>query len=91
MVSSDLCHWGNKYSFTPYKNLTPEPEDSDEDEVFTPIWEFIKALDMSGIDAIRHHDTPAFYHYCEQIESTICGRHAIGVLLAAIQNLGHLK
>ena len=64
--------------------MNPKPEDSDEDEVFTPIWEFIKALDMSGIDAICNHDTPAFYHYCEQTETTIYGRHAIGVLLSTI-------
>ena len=46
---------------------------------------------MAGIDAICNHDTPAFYHYCEQTEITIYGRHAIGVLLSTIQNLGHFK
>ena len=40
---------------------------------------------MSGIELIERQDREAFYQYCEETENTICGRHAIGILLAMLK------
>lgn len=78
IISSDFCHWGEDFDYTPFENL-----DKPEDEG-TFIWEFIQALDLGGIETISNHEHEAFYRYCEETKNTICGRHPIGVLLATL-------
>jgi len=80
IISSDFCHWGDDFDFTPYENLKEE-----HDQEWTPIWEFVQALDMAGIELIESADHEGFYRYCEETENTICGRHPIGILLAMLQ------
>lgn len=80
IISSDFCHWGNDFDYTPYENL----RSVDEGPEWTPIWQFIEALDMSGLELIEQLNTESFYQYCEETDNTICGRHPIGVLLATV-------
>jgi len=36
IISSDFCHWGDDFDYTPYENLRgPDAEE------WTPIWEFV--------------------------------------------------
>ncbi|KAI0198585.1 MEMO1 family [Astrocystis sublimbata] len=92
VVSSDFCHWGDRFSYTAYApggdvdNLTSltfrtrQPTD-------LPIHESIKLLDQLAIDAIaggRHDD---FVNNLKKTKNTVCGRHPIGVTMAALEAL----
>ena len=79
VVSSDFCHWGYDFDYSPYENFNDEDQGD-----CTPIWEFIQALDMAGIELIEKQDHAAFNTYCEETDNTICGRHPIGILLAVL-------
>ena len=47
--------------------------------------EFIEKLDKEGMGLIEQHDGGAFHKYLEETGNTVCGRHPIAVLLAAIE------
>ncbi len=94
VVSSDFCHWGRNFGYRPYA----AGEDLEElDEVRSgipkgqPIHEFIALLDQAAFDAIEtgHHDT--FVRYLKKTENTVCGRHPIGVTMAALEMLAQEK
>ncbi|KAI8950583.1 MEMO1 family [Xylaria longipes] len=92
VVSSDFCHWGDRFSYTVYApggdvdNLTAltyktrKPTDP-------PIHESIKLLDQLAIDAIAggHHDD--FVNNLKKTKNTVCGWHPIGVTMAALEVL----
>ncbi len=92
VVSSDFCHWGDRFSYTVYasgsdvNNLTSltyrtrKPTDP-------PIHESIKLLDQLAMDAIAsgHHDE--FVDNLKKTKNTVCGRHPIGVTMAALEAL----
>lgn len=90
VVSSDFCHWGTRFSYTKYvpaadrlgelrslsrRDALPE----------TPIHEGIKVLDQLAMDAVAsgHHDN--FVDNLSQTKNTVCGRHPIGVMMAALE------
>jgi len=69
VISSDFCHWGDRFNYTHYDASAGE------------IHQSIKALDHAGMDLIERLDAPGFTHYLKQYGNTICGRHPIGVFL----------
>ncbi|KAI8321335.1 UPF0103-domain-containing protein [Martensiomyces pterosporus] len=91
VISSDFCHWGGRFRFTYYKdsetsralNLSSRAARPSG----TPIWESIKRLDEAGMEVIARSDHKGFRQYLDETENTICGRHPIGVLLAAVNHL----
>ena len=85
LISSDFCHWGQDFGYQPYENFFGQFADE-----YTPVWEFIFALDMSGLELIENMDADAFHQYCEETENTICGRHPIGILLAILAQASSL-
>jgi AmmeMemoRadiSam system protein B len=72
-VSSDFCHWGSRFGYTP----TGEPTKQ--------IFEHIEWLDRTGMDHISLQDPGAFATYLKQYSNTICGRHPIAVWLHAVK------
>uniref|UniRef100_A0A7S2XRP3 Protein MEMO1 n=1 Tax=Attheya septentrionalis TaxID=420275 RepID=A0A7S2XRP3_9STRA len=72
-VSSDFCHWGSRFGYTP----TGEPTKH--------IFEHIEWLDRTGMDHISLQDPGAFATYLKQYSNTICGRHPIAVWLHAVK------
>lgn len=72
VISSDFCHWGQRFRYTHYDNSRGD------------IWQSIEHLDRMGMEKIEAMDHVAFNEYLKQFHNTICGRHPIGVLLAAI-------
>jgi len=56
-------------------------------EITTPIHKSIANLDHTGMRIIEELDHDAFTRYLRETQNTICGRHPIGVLLAAISKL----
>ena len=73
VISSDFCHWGPRFRYTP-------PSDG-------PIHEFIKDLDHRGMRLIQENDLEGFKTYLKTTENTICGRNPICLLLAMTRSL----
>ncbi|CAK75561.1 unnamed protein product (macronuclear) [Paramecium tetraurelia] len=78
VISSDFCHWGKSFRYTPYNKEHGE------------IHQSITQLDGQAIKLIESHNIPEFYKYLEDTKNTICGRHPICVLLNII-NLSKLQ
>jgi len=102
VVSSDFCHWGERFDFTFYYPSAPSPtaslrlqDDADIPRDGQPIHESISRLDHEAIDLLTL-PTPSssakqahssFASYLRRTGNTICGRHPIGVLLDALAAL----
>ncbi|XP_058020936.1 protein MEMO1 isoform X2 [Ahaetulla prasina] len=75
VVSSDFCHWGQRFRYSYY------------DESQGEIYRSIEHLDKMGMNIIEQLDPVSFSNYLKKYHNTICGRHPIGVLLNAITEL----
>ncbi|XP_054249970.1 protein MEMO1 isoform X4 [Indicator indicator] len=75
VVSSDFCHWGQRFRYSYY------------DESQGEIYRSIEHLDKMGMSIIEQLDPVSFSNYLKKYHNTICGRHPIGVLLNAISEL----
>lgn len=75
VISSDFCHWGQRFSFQHYSSSWGE------------IYQSIQKLDEIGMNLIESLDPQAFSKYLQKYRNTICGRHPISVLLNAIHQL----
>ena len=74
LVSSDFCHWGERFRFQPFRKAPV-------------IWEAIEKMDMRGVQLIaeafaKGDDGSAFETYLGETENTICGRNPIRLALA---------
>lgn len=76
LISSDFCHWGKRFSYTPY--------DSSEG---LPMHMWIEKLDKEGMRAAESLQLSTFSKYMHATKNTICGRHPIAVLIAAAEEL----
>ena len=95
VISSDFCHWGDRFRYTHY--------DSSEGEIYQSIQVrkqptahltphtssslSLQALDQAGMSIIERMDPAGFTHYLKQYGNTICGRHPIGVFLNMIAEI----
>ncbi|XP_063718615.1 protein MEMO1-like [Symsagittifera roscoffensis] len=77
IISSDFCHWGDRFSYTPY----PDKNEG------LPIYQSIERLDREGMSIIESINMSNFSKYIQRTKNTICGRHPIAVLLAAVEEL----
>ncbi|HUW60516.1 MAG TPA: AmmeMemoRadiSam system protein B [Candidatus Bathyarchaeia archaeon] len=66
VVSSDFTHFGNNFSYRPFKEN---------------ILEGIEALDRTAFNLILARNSAGYYDYLQQTENTICGKEAIALLL----------
>ena len=69
LVSSDFCHWGKRFQYTPYQSSAG------------PIYSFIEQLDKQGMTIIENQDLKRFEAYLKETDNTICGRNPIKLLL----------
>jgi len=90
VISSDFCHWGSRFRYTYYqpesgaaKNLSSR----DRRPTNPPIYESIAAVDHLSMDAIEGGSHKEFLDVLEETGNTVCGRHPIGVVMAAIEVL----
>jgi MEMO1 family protein len=90
IVSSDFCHWGLRFYYMRYLPETDDPTDlkrGQENPTKPPIYDSIGRLDKLAMEAIeggRHRD---FLNNLRETGNTVCGRHPIGVAMAAIEVL----
>ncbi|OBZ85325.1 Protein MEMO1 [Choanephora cucurbitarum] len=90
IISSDFCHWGTRFNYTyyrPQKDQDPIRLSRHHEALSCPIHESIKDLDLEGIHLLKNLESDKFQAYLTQTRNTICGRHPIGVLMAAIDHL----
>jgi AmmeMemoRadiSam system protein B len=71
IVSSDFCHWGKRFSYTPFDSKN-----------YSEIYKYITDLDRQGMDAVETGKVTEFRNYLSKTKNTICGRNPILVLLA---------
>ena len=76
VISSDFCHWGRRFGYTPSSSVGSGHHND--------ISDYIEWLDRSGMSHIESQRPGAFSDYLRQYSNTICGRHPIGVWLNAI-------
>lgn len=99
VVSSDFCHWGLRFQYTYYLPASPSSaaantdgggymlKKRDKDPTDPPIHESIGRLDKLAMDAIETGKHDAFLRNLKATGNTVCGRHPIGVVMAAIEVL----
>lgn len=90
IISSDFCHWGSRFDYTVYTangdidNLEdlykygPRPSGS-------PIYETIQLVDEAAMDAVKSGSHDAFVDNLRHTGNTVCGRHPIGIAMAALE------
>ena len=74
IISSDFCHWGTRFRFTP-----------SNDEM--SISDFIHNMDRDGMCHIKNLDKKQFELYLLSTKNTICGRSPILLILNLCQRL----
>lgn len=93
IISSDFCHWGSRFSYTYYLPAsTTDPSEgvslrSKDQPRDPPIHESIARLDKLAMTAIEHGQHADFLATLRDTGNTVCGRHPIGVIMAAIETL----
>ncbi|KAM0546990.1 hypothetical protein ACHAPJ_010533 [Fusarium lateritium] len=92
VISSDFCHWGRNFSYMVY-SPSNSPSDliklrsSDSAPNDPPIHETIRVIDEAAMDAVKSGSHDSFLASLRQTQNTVCGRHPIGVTLAALELL----
>ena len=66
ICSTDFTHYGYNYGYMPFE---------------TDVKENMKKLDTDAIKFITQPDPKGFLNYTEKTGATICGKHALAVLL----------
>ncbi|KAG9244667.1 MEMO1 family [Calycina marina] len=89
IISSDFCHWGLRFDYTHYIS-EPGGEITSLAKRSRPptqptIHESIGILDKHAMDAIEGGQHKEFLNELKRTENTICGRHPIGVVMAAME------
>ncbi len=104
IISSDFCHWGTRFNYTYYLPSPTSSENEGRvlksgDRVprvskdggsndSLKIHESIGVLDRMAMDAVESGRHEAFTKILRDTGNTVCGRHPIGVVMAAIQKVG---
>ena len=96
VVSSDFCHWGRNFRYRVY---CPGEDLAELDALPAggpkagepPVHECIRVLDEAAFAAIETGVHDNFVDYLRLTENTVCGRHPIGVTMAALEILAEEK
>lgn len=92
IISSDFCHWGSNFSYQVY---TPDSDwrnlqrlrSRDPAPAGQPIHETIRLIDEAAMDAVKGGSHDAFVENLAITGNTVCGRHPIGVAMAALEHI----
>lgn len=95
VVSSDFCHWGLRFSYTYYLPSAPSSKAAtgydlsrrDAAPTDPPIYESIARLDKMAMNAVETGRHETFLDNLKETGNTVCGRHPIGVVMAALEVL----
>ncbi|KAB5584979.1 MEMO1 family [Coniochaeta sp. 2T2.1] len=91
IVSSDFCHWGGNFDYYAYftrdDKLSFRADHQHDVKTDGPISKSIDRLDGMAIEAVESGRHDKFVENLRQTKNTVCGRHPIGVLMAALEKL----
>lgn len=94
VVSSDFCHWGSRFRYTYYQPADGAPatqlRSSSRLSPDYPIHESIAVVDRESMDAIECGESSEFLKQLKATGNTVCGRHPIGVFMAAVEQATEL-
>ncbi|KAH7698377.1 UPF0103/Mediator of ErbB2-driven cell motility (Memo-related) [Aphelenchoides avenae] len=80
VISSDFCHWGNRFRYSPTDPSCGKPSH-----------EQIAALDQRGMEAISALNPLIFNDYLKKTQNTVCGRNPICVMLQAAERFRQMN
>ena len=92
VISSDFAHWGSRFSYTNYVSDTSSMSSirslrmSDRAIENPKIYESIEAIDKHTMNAIGTGSHKEFLRSLRETGNTVCGRHPIGIIMAAIEH-----
>ena len=90
VVSSDFAHWGTRFRYTYYvdgNNRAVSLRSNDRDPRTPHIHESIKNVDFACMGACESGSHEAWLDVLAETGNTVCGRHPIGVVMAAIEEV----
>lgn len=90
VISSDFAHWGLRFRYTYYRPATgPAVELSASSRAAKDraIHESIRDVDFDCIGACESGNHDTWLGTLEDTGNTVCGRHPIGVMMAAVEEL----
>jgi AmmeMemoRadiSam system protein B/AmmeMemoRadiSam system protein A len=70
VVSSDFCHYGPRFGYVPFDEQVSQN---------------LRALNDLAVQEILEVDVPGWDRFLQQTQVTICGRNAVGLLLAVLE------
>ncbi|MHC4222805.1 MAG: AmmeMemoRadiSam system protein B, partial [Planctomycetota bacterium] len=70
VASTDFTHYGPRFRYIPFRDNVPES---------------IEKLDMGAFAEVQARSEEGFRNYIEKTGATVCGRHAVAVLLAMLR------
>ena len=88
VVSSDFAHWGTRFRYTYYVDGSGDAfslRSGDAQPKSPFIHESIKKVDFECIGACETGQHQAWLDVLEETGNTVCGRHPIGVVMAAVE------
>lgn len=94
VISSDFCHWGARFRYTYYllrDGRTMNIHSTSDIKKDSPVHESIKAVDFQSMNAIESGSHQRFLDQVEATGNTVCGRHPIGVFMAAVERARGLQ
>ena len=90
VISSDFAHWGQRFRYTHYQppsgpaiSLSRNSQASKD----RSIHESIRIVDFQCIDACESGSHEEWLAALDETGNTVCGRHPIGVVMAAIEEV----
>lgn len=90
VISSDFCHWGTRFRYTYYQPSSGAAKSlsaKDKAPSNPRIHESIAHVDGRCMDAVEGGKHREFQDILEETGNTVCGRHPIGVVMAAVEAL----
>ncbi|KAF2723829.1 UPF0103-domain-containing protein [Polychaeton citri CBS 116435] len=90
VVSSDFAHWGSRFGYTYYRDASGRATDlrsSASDPKSPPIHESIRNVDFECMGACETGSHGAWLEVLDETRNTVCGRHPIGVVMCAIEEV----
>jgi MEMO1 family protein len=90
VISSDFAHWGLRFSYTYYQPSSESPTNltsSAKSPKSPAIHESIEAVDLASMGACESGSHASWLKCLSDTGNTVCGRHPIGVMMAAVEDL----
>jgi AmmeMemoRadiSam system protein B len=94
IISSDFCHWGDNFGYYAYyakrggkEELSFHGDHQHKVDVDGPISKSVDKLDGLAIAAVETGVHDSFVDNLRETKNTVCGRHPIGVMMAALEAL----